>query len=40
MEDIYGFFLMLDFLAPFALLGGIAYILAEKYRAKNKQAVQ
>lgn len=38
MEDIYGFFIMLDFLAPFALVAGIGYLILKNYREKKMQA--
>ncbi|WP_279610006.1 hypothetical protein [Burkholderia contaminans] len=40
MEDFWRFLIVLDALAPFALFGFIAYILAKKYMAKRKIEVK
>ena len=40
MEDVYGFFMMLDFLAPFALLGGIGYLVWKEHKQKKVKGMK
>lgn len=38
MEDIYGFLIMLDFLAPFALVAGAGYLIWKSHKEKKVEA--